>query len=37
MPDAGVTPDVPVSRTALDIATGRDPELATALRLLDKQ
>ena len=30
-PDAGVTPDISVKRTALDIAKKRDPELAAAL------
>ncbi|HEX5819359.1 MAG TPA: S41 family peptidase [Gemmatimonadales bacterium] len=34
MPDAGLQPDVLVSRTAADIAKGRDAELETALALL---
>jgi hypothetical protein len=33
-PDAGVRPDVPVRLTAADIAAGRDPAMAAALRLL---
>lgn len=37
MPDAGVTPDVAVTRTASDIASGRDPELEAALRQLRKR
>ena len=35
-PDAGVTPDILVTRTALDIAIKRDPELAAALALRQK-
>ena len=31
MPDAGITPDVTIRRTAADIATGRDPVLEAAL------
>lgn len=34
MPDAGVTPDVQVTRTPADIAGGSDPELNTALKQL---
>ena len=33
-PDAGVKPDVPVTRSASDIVSGHDPELQAALRLL---
>ncbi|MEI6418952.1 MAG: S41 family peptidase [Sphingomonadales bacterium] len=33
-PDAGVLPDVAVPLTAADVAMGRDPALAAALRLL---
>lgn len=33
-PDAGVKPDVTVTRSASDIASGQDPELQAALRLL---
>lgn len=33
-PDAGVTPDVLVTRTSSDIASGRDPELEAALAKL---
>ncbi len=32
-PDAGIAPDVPVAPTVADIAAGRDPVLAAALRL----
>ena len=32
-PDAGVVPDVVVPTTALDLAAGRDPQRATALRI----
>ena len=32
-PDAGVTPDILVARTASDIAKEQDPELAIAVRL----
>jgi hypothetical protein len=35
-PDAGVTPDILVTRTALDIANKRDPELSAALALRQK-
>ncbi len=36
VPDAGVTPDVPVTRTALDISKGNDPELRAAKTLVCK-
>lgn len=32
-PDAGVTPDILVTRTASDLANNQDPEMAAALRL----
>lgn len=34
MPDAGLTPDVPVTRTSAGVAQGRDEEMVVALRLL---
>jgi Peptidase family S41 len=36
MPDAGVKPDIPITKTAADIAEGRDPELAAALLVTKK-
>jgi hypothetical protein len=33
-PDAGIEPDVPVRVTTLDVARGRDPELAAVRRLV---
>lgn len=37
MPDAGITPDIRVDWSAQDIAKGHDPEMATALQLLQKK
>ncbi len=34
VPDAALSPDVPVAWTAADVATGRDPDVAAARRLL---
>lgn len=36
MPDAGLTPDISVTRAASDIESGHDPELEVALRQLGK-
>ena len=36
MPDSGISPDIPVRRTAADIANARDPELAAALQAIAK-
>ena len=35
-PDAGITPDVVVKPTAVDLATGSDPEMAAAQRLIHR-
>lgn len=37
VPDAGITPDVVVTRTANDVATGRDPVMDTAVRLAKRK
>ncbi len=36
-PDAGVTPDIRVSRTASDITSGKDPDLNAALLQIGRQ